>query len=136
MVCWAVPLTRDARSLFSARRVITGVKRRTGLAALIVFGSATGLALLLALVFHEGVAATLTGIVLGVPGLFLAYLAVIGSAAPSTPDLAPLVDQLRRALDQRPQVKADQVVVGEILREPPGFVVRDTVEGCGAVCGH
>jgi hypothetical protein len=60
-----------------AGRPLAGwVREHSGVAALGLFAAAAGIAVLLAVVFGQGVAGLSAGIVLLVPGLFLAYLAV------------------------------------------------------------
>ena len=66
-----------------AGRPLAGwVREHSGVAALGVFAAAVGVAVLLAVVFRQSVAGLWAGIVLLVPSLFLAYLAVpIGRSA-------------------------------------------------------
>jgi hypothetical protein len=71
--------------------VAAEIRTHPGIASIVVFAGAAGIALLLAIVFHQGVAALSTAFALLVPGLFLAYLQVrLAIDAPqTTPGLSP-----------------------------------------------
>jgi hypothetical protein len=95
---------RDHTTLASS--VANRVLRYPGLTALALLCIVIGAALLLAHRYHLGVATMSAGILLGLPGLFLAWRAVAPrSGLTATVDLAPLADQLQRAIDEpRPAV--------------------------------
>ena len=83
---WCIPAVMGRWSRWRPRRP-TGRAgaRRVRVTALAVFGVAAGLAVLLAFLFHLGVAAVVVAILGTVPALYLAYLAVPGVISPPEP---------------------------------------------------
>src|SRR5215470_493436 len=92
------------------------LRRHPGAVAVGLLCLAGGAALLLAYVYHLGVPAMLAAILLGLPGLYLAWRAI--QAAPPVPDLAPVVEQLRRAVD-RAAGDPGPVAAGMAVSLPP-----------------
>ena len=108
-----------------ARRVMTRIRQHAGIAAVVVFGIAAGTALLLALVFHQDIGGTSVGILLLVPGAFLAWLAIPDPRAPSPPDLELLVDQLSLTVAEPAMIGVSKCV--SLALRPPLLVGRESL---------
>jgi hypothetical protein len=83
------------------------IRRHTGVRALVFLSVAAALALFLAYRYHLGVAATLVAILLGLPGFYLAWVAVSGSpGGAGSLSVAPVADQLATAVGEQWQAEA------------------------------
>ena len=78
------------------------IRRHTGVLALVFLSVAAALALFLAYRYHLGVAATLVAILPGLPGFYLAWVAVTGSpGGAGSLSVARLADQLAAAVGEQ-----------------------------------
>jgi hypothetical protein len=106
--------------------VLERIRKHEGVMALAILCLAAGLALLLAFVYHLGVPAMLSAMLLGLPGLFLAWRAVPRTGgALTTPDIGHVFEQLSRAIDERG--KSGSVWLVSLSPRPEVLAGRDSL---------